>query len=584
MDSDSASLLLHPTSCIDQKQRSISQPDLRSSLHHLLSTSFRLPQSSENLQEICKIKNLDTGEFVDFNDLQLPSFDNKLKGLTQMDNAEVTGYILDKRKLVEQLWTAVANNDTKTVKALLDPRRPEDQVPQPNSRGKNGWTALHIAAAEGHVEVANVLIRSGHFIDVNARTHMQRTPLHWAADNGHFSMTELLLESGAEVDAIDEDGNSPLHLATEKSFADVCSMLMLGGANLELHNNQGQTPMQLVKHIDTANLLFDSARKRGIPIPSDGFSRIPFHNVLLRNSRNDVVSKLLEKVKTKPNPNELKKFLERPDPIEYLKRRLVEVRVDTFIPQPKQTPCSPDSVPENFEVLSKLGKGAFGEVYKVKEKGSGQVFAMKILDKEEYFKSKLLRYAQAERNVLVMLHHPFITRLHYAFQTDIKLVLVMEYCPGGDLSKMIFKTKRLDEWSALYYVCELILALEELHEHNVIYRDLKPENILFDCEGHAKITDFGLSKELDDAVDPMTKTFCGTISYIAPEVIRRRGYTKAVDWYALGIVYYEMLEGKTPYSHQRRDLTIRNIMHGELSFRVIKAPDLRDLLSKVKFM
>mmetsp|Transcript_27340 Transcript_27340/g.49184 ORF Transcript_27340/g.49184 Transcript_27340/m.49184 type:complete len:210 (+) Transcript_27340:2212-2841(+) len=209
---------------------------------------------------------------------------------------------------------------------------------------------------------------------------------------------------------------------------------------------------------------------------------------------------------------------------------------------------------------------------------------MKILDKEEYFKSKLLRYAQAERNVLVMLHHPFITRLHYAFQTDIKLVLVMEYCPGGDLSKMIFKTKRLDEWSALYYVCELILALEELHEHNVIYRDLKPENILFDCEGHAKITDFGLSKELDDAVDPMTKTFCGTISYIAPEVIRRRGYTKAVDWYALGIVYYEMLEGKTPYSHQRRDLTIRNIMHGELSFRVIKAPDLRDLLSKVKFM
>jgi serine/threonine protein kinase len=233
-------------------------------------------------------------------------------------------------------------------------------------------------------------------------------------------------------------------------------------------------------------------------------------------------------------------------------------------------------------VLSKLGKGAFGEVYKVRQIATGEEFAMKILDKENYFRSKLIRYAKTERDVLVMLNHPFITYLHSAFQTDTKLVLVMEYCIGGDMSKLLRRVKRLDEGTACTYICELVLALEELHRHNVIYRDLKPDNILFDSVGHAKISDFGLSKELIGTEDLMTKTFCGTISYIAPEVIRRRGYTSAVDWYTLGVVFYEMLEGRAPYTVQRRDLTIRNIMHGELTFRATHDDDLKDLVAKVR--
>jgi ankyrin repeat protein len=172
----------------------------------------------------------------------------------------------------------------------------------------DGWTALHIAAVKGHLEVAKVLIASGHFIDIEARTDIKRTALHWAADSGHLDMTELLIESGADVNAVDAEGNSPIHLAAEHSFADVCNMLLLGGADLQLTNNQGMTPLQLVKHIDTANLLFDYARKLGIVVPSDGFARIPFHNVLLRSSRNDVVSRLLVKVSSKPNLNELKKL------------------------------------------------------------------------------------------------------------------------------------------------------------------------------------------------------------------------------------------------------------------------------------
>jgi serine/threonine protein kinase len=258
--------------------------------------------------------------------------------------------------------------------------------------------------------------------------------------------------------------------------------------------------------------------------------------------------------------------------------------VDSFTPKPTKNPFSPESVPEDFEVMSRLGRGAFGEVFKVKQIATGEVLAMKVLDKEQYFKNSLVRYAKAERNVLVMLNHPFITRLHYAFQTDSKLVLLMEYCAGGDLSKLLLKHKRLSETAALNCICELILALEELHQHNVIYRDLKPENILFDNQGHAKITDFGLSKELEEDSDPMAKTFCGTISYIAPEVIRRRGYTKAIDWYTLGVVFFEMLEGRTPYSNVRRDLTIRNIMHGDLVFRTVKQADLKELIAKVATM
>jgi hypothetical protein len=121
-------------------------------------------------------------------------------------------------------------------------------------------------------------------------------------------MVELLLDAGAEVNATDVDGNSPLHLATDRSFAGVCSMLLIGGASLEARNHQGQTPLELVKHIDTFHLLFDYARKVGVPLPPAEFTRTLFHNVLLRNSRVDLVNRLLHKASTLPNPNELKKL------------------------------------------------------------------------------------------------------------------------------------------------------------------------------------------------------------------------------------------------------------------------------------
>lgn len=236
--------------------------------------------------------------------------------------------------------------------------------------------------------------------------------------------------------------------------------------------------------------------------------------------------------------------------------------------------------PQDFELVSALGSGAFGEVYQVKRIDSGQVFAMKLLDKTKYFKDKLMKYAISERNVLCMLKHPFITQLHSAFQTAEKLVLIMEFCAGGDLSRQLFRRKRFEEHAAVNIICEVVLALEELHNHNIIYRDLKPENILFDSMGHIKITDFGLSKEMPEE-NLMARTFCGTISYIAPEVIKRKGYTKAIDWYTVGVVFYEMLEGKTPFAGDKREQTIKNILHAKTKFTRIKSAVLKDLIEQL---
>lgn len=120
---------------------------------------------------------------------------------------------------------------------------------------------------------------------------------------------------------------------------------------------------------------------------------------------------------------------------------------------------------------------------------------MKILLKEKIMGQNLIKYAKTERNVLSYTTHPFIVGLHYAFQTRDKLFLILDYCPGGDLGHVLSREKKLSEQRAKYYLCEIILALEDLHKRDIIFRDLKPDNVVLDSDGHARLTDFGLSKE-----------------------------------------------------------------------------------------
>ena len=233
-----------------------------------------------------------------------------------------------------------------------------------------------------------------------------------------------------------------------------------------------------------------------------------------------------------------------------------------------------------FVCLAQLGKGSFGEVYLVKKVNTEETYAMKVLRKERIMGQNLLKYAIAERNVLSSSHHPFIVKLNYAFQTSSKLFLVIEYCPNGDLGKHLSFEKRFKEPRAKFYICEILLALEDLHKRDIIFRDLKPDNVVLDKDGHCKLTDFGLSKE-GVHENFYAQSFCGSIAYLAPEMLKKEGHGKAVDWYLLGVLFYEMLVGITPYFTTRKEDIFYNIEHGELKIPNFVSKEAGELLRRL---
>ena len=233
--------------------------------------------------------------------------------------------------------------------------------------------------------------------------------------------------------------------------------------------------------------------------------------------------------------------------------------------------------PSSFICLAQLGKGSFGEVYLVQKINTKEKFAMKVLRKERIMGQNLLKYAIAERNVLSLSNHPFIVKLNFAFQTSTKLFLILEYCSNGDLAKHLLFEKRFSEERAKFYICEVLLALENLHQRDIIFRDLKPDNVVLDSEGHCKLTDFGLSKEGINE-NQITNSFCGSIAYLAPEMLKKQGHGKAVDWYLLGVLLYEMLVGITPFFTNRKEDIFHIILFGELKIPEFIKEDTASLL------
>jgi len=194
----------------------------------------------------------------------------------------------------------------------------------------------------------------------------------------------------------------------------------------------------------------------------------------------------------------------------------------------------------------------FGKVVLVVKKAgrdASNLYAMKILHKENVVNKKQVEHTLTERSVLGKMNHPFIVKLHYAFQTDKKLHFVLDYCAGGELFFHLGKAGRFTEEQGRFYAAEMTLALGHLHSHGVVYRDLKPENILFEATGHLKLADFGLSKEGVESTQG-SHSFCGTPEYLAPEVLNRTGHGTAVDWWSLGALLYEMLTGLPPWFSQ----------------------------------
>uniref|UniRef100_A0A674EBS5 Ribosomal protein S6 kinase n=1 Tax=Salmo trutta TaxID=8032 RepID=A0A674EBS5_SALTR len=235
--------------------------------------------------------------------------------------------------------------------------------------------------------------------------------------------------------------------------------------------------------------------------------------------------------------------------------------------------------PRQFELRKVLGQGSFGKVFLVKKitgPDAGQLYAMKVLKKATLKVRDRVR-TKMERDILVEVNHPFIVRLHYAFQTEGKLYLILDFLRGGDLFTRLSKEVMFTEEDVKFYLAELALALDHLHGLGIIYRDLKPENILLDEEGHIKLTDFGLSKE---SIDHENKaySFCGTVEYMAPEVVNRRGHTLSADWWSYGVLMFEMLTGTLPFQGKDRKETMTMILKAKLGMPQFLSQDAQSLL------
>ena len=231
---------------------------------------------------------------------------------------------------------------------------------------------------------------------------------------------------------------------------------------------------------------------------------------------------------------------------------------------------------QDFKMERLLGKGSIGKVYLVRRDNGSELFAMKVMRKVDVQKDQLYENVILEKHILQINRHPFIVQLKNSFQSASKLYLVMEYLPGGDLYTLIRRLKKFSEFQTRFYAAEVILALEYLHsDMNIIYRDLKPENILMSAEGHVKLTDFGLSKQGEKAY-----TFAGTPEYLAPEIFLTKGYTKAVDYWSLGVLIYEMLVGTSPFtSHERNISQIEKlILTNKPAFPSILSKEAVDLI------
>ncbi|KAI3504066.1 hypothetical protein L2E82_45140 [Cichorium intybus] len=325
-----------------------------------------------------------------------------------------------------------------------------------------------------------------------------------------------------------------------------------------------------------------------------------------RERRNVLEKKLADSEVSEEEQNNLLKHLEKKE-TEYMRLQRHKMGAD------------------DFEPLTMIGKGAFGEVRICREKTTGNVYAMKKLKKSEMLRRGQVEHVKAERNLLAEVDSNCIVKLYCSFQDEEFLYLIMEYLPGGDMMTLLMRKDTLTEDEARFYVGETVLAIESIHKHNYIHRDIKPDNLLLDKFGHMKLSDFGLCKPLDcsnlqekdfssgnnlsgalqsdgrPVVPKRTQqeqlqhwqrnrrmlaySTVGTPDYIAPEVLLKKGYGMECDWWSLGAIMYEMLVGYPPFYSDEPMSTCRKIVNWRTHLKFPEeaklSPEAKDLICKL---
>jgi protein kinase X len=238
---------------------------------------------------------------------------------------------------------------------------------------------------------------------------------------------------------------------------------------------------------------------------------------------------------------------------------------------------------EDLELLKTIGTGTFARVYLCRNRNrgannnAGGYVALKILSKHDVIRLKQVEHVKNERQILSDIAHPFLIELLWFHQDDNFLYMMFPYESGGELFSYLRTTGRFSINTAQFYSVEIVSALEYLHSLSVVYRDLKPENLLLDREGHLKITDFGFAKRVRDR----TWTLCGTPEYLAPEIIQSKGHGLAVDWWALGILIYEMIAGYPPFFDDNPFGIYEKILSGKIDWPRHVDPAPKDLIKKL---
>lgn len=355
------------------------------------------------------------------------------------------------------------------------------------------WTALHYAAEGGFVDVCKVILDSAHAVDVNARSKDGVTSVLIAVKNGFLDVVKLLAEHHADLAVADKFGNTALHYAKSLNSNEMIEYL--------IENNPALHFMEMSQR--AAN------HERSV-----AHTRTSFGNIIRRCTRRDTPEKMICGA----------------SPTRYSERL---------------SPATRNMILQ-YEPYCKLGVGCFGDVYLCKDTTNGREVALKVMKKSMLYENSVLKYALTERSVLMSIQHPFLCHMYDCFQTPSRLILVLEYYPGGTLRAKLDQMKKFQEDLARMYTAEVFLALEYLHRCEIAYRDLKLENVMIDAEGHLRLVDFGLAKE-NMTDDDFSDSYCGTPCYLAPEMTSQKKHNKMVDWYMLGCFLYEMLTGRPPF-------------------------------------
>jgi serine/threonine kinase 38 len=260
----------------------------------------------------------------------------------------------------------------------------------------------------------------------------------------------------------------------------------------------------------------------------------------------------------------------------------------------------------DYESLAIIGRGAFGEVHICRENKTGKIYAVKKIKKEVILMKNQVIHSRNEQLVMSKIKSPWIVELKASFQEDDYLFLIMEFLPGGDLMTLLIERDTFTEEEAKFYIAELICCLESIHKLDCIHRDIKPDNILIDKNGHIKLSDFGLAKVSDKLYDinnyninnenkidenNIKKTHeknyscVGTAYYVAPEVLNKKGYGPEVDWWSVGVIFYEMLIGYAPFCSKETSEVCQKILQWEKYLKFPKeikiSKEAKDLIKKL---